>query len=191
MKNTWGVVNELLGKRETKRLVRPTKLNSYRNGSSVTHTDTTDIVEDFNDFFVEIGESLANKIQTSGNCIFETFLGDSNQHSIFLKPVTEREVEDTISSLDINKATGWDKIDAKLLHYATPHVSKPLCYIINLSFSSGCFPDCLKIARVLPLFQKGNHEDPSNYRPISILPTLSKVFEKVMSKRIVDFFKSK
>ena len=57
----------------------------------------------------------------------------------------------------------------------------------NLSFSKGIFPDKLKMARVVPIFKKGDKSIPGNYRPISILPIISKLFEKLVNNRIVNF----
>ncbi|XP_077983288.1 uncharacterized protein LOC144438132 [Glandiceps talaboti] len=187
MKETWRVVNDLLGKKKNSNSSIPTKIKSFCNGTSVIHTEIPDIVDVFNNHFVNIGEKLAKNIQANGNGCFRDFMGDYVPHCFFLKPTSVGEVEDIISSLNVHKASGWDKIDAKLLKYAMPYVSKPLCNIVNLSFSTGCFPDSLKIAKVIPLFKKGDPEETGNYRPISILPIISKVFEKIMCKRVVNF----
>ena len=109
------------------------------------------------------------------------------QFSFFLRPVTENEVKDIISSLDTRKAAGHDGIVVKLVKDASKEILKPLCSLINLSFSKGIFPDDLKIARVLPIYKKGNPEDMGNYRPISILPIFSKSFEKLVYEQISEF----
>ena len=65
--------------------------------------------------------------------------------------------------------------------------SKPLCHILHLSLSTGIFPDKLKIARVTPVFKSGDKCELSNYRPISVLPCLSKILEKIVYNRTVKF----
>ena len=72
---------------------------------------------------------------------------------------------------------------------AKEFVSEPLAFIMNLSFSTGIFPDKLKMARVVPIFKKGDKSIPGNYRPISILPIISKLFDKLVNNRIVNFWK--
>lgn len=67
-------------------------------------------------------------------------------------------------------------------------ISKPLCYIINNSFIQGIFPDQLKMASVRPLFKKGDPSLAESYRPLSILPSFSKIFETAMLNRLVNFF---
>jgi retron-type reverse transcriptase len=70
----------------------------------------------------------------------------------------------------------------------TKHVlSKPISDLVNLSFNTGIFPDILKCSQIVPIFKTGNETDVANYRPISILPTLSKIFEKCMCNRITHY----
>jgi hypothetical protein len=66
-------------------------------------------------------------------------------------------------------------------------IASPLTHIINLSISSGIVPDLMKIARVVPLFKSGDHRLFQNYRPISIIPIFSKLLERVVHKRILDY----
>ena len=78
-------------------------------------------------------------------------------------------------------------IPISLLKILSSHITKPLCTIINDSFSSGVFPNSLKLAKVIPLHKKGATDVPSNYRPISLLSIFSKVIEKLMHKRLFEF----
>ena len=68
------------------------------------------------------------------------------------------------------------------------HIGKSLTLIINQSLYTGIFPDSMKIAKVVPIFKKDDKSLMNNYRPISVLPALSKVFEKVMHRQITDYF---
>ena len=66
-------------------------------------------------------------------------------------------------------------------------IARPLAHIFNVSFSSGVFPDALKIARVVPVFKGGDHSKSVNYRPISILPCISKILERLMYLRLYSY----
>ena len=85
------------------------------------------------------------------------------------------------------KSTGPNSIPIKLLKILDPCISPHLSLIINKSFEEGTFPDNLKIAMVIPIFKKGDAGKNSNYRPISLLPIFSKIFEKLMHKRLYSF----
>lgn len=87
-------------------------------------------------------------------------------------------------TLDPKKGMGPDNIHPRLLLSTAQFIAEPLCYIFNLSFSTGIFPDDLKIANVLPLFKSGSTDDPNNYRPISILPCISKLLEKIVHSQL-------
>ena len=92
-------------------------------------------------------------------------------------------------SLDSSKSIGPNNIPGKLLKIVGLKISHPLATVINQSFTKGIFPSRLKIAKVVPIFKKGDPKIPSNYRPISIFSIFSKIYEKLMHKRINVFLK--
>ena len=112
------------------------------------------------------------------------YLSNRTSDSLFLTPVTLIEVNDLINILNPSKSVGPNSIPIKLLKIIGYSVSPLLALLVNQSFQSGIFPDKLKIAKVISLFKKGNPELPSNYRPISLLPIFSKIFEKLMYRRL-------
>ena len=93
----------------------------------------------------------------------------------------------TITSLDARKATGLDGLSPKILKLSADIIAPTLLKVINISFEDGHFPDSLKIAKLNPIHKGGPKHDPSNYRPISILPVLSKVIEKHIAKHLFAF----
>ena len=93
-----------------------------------------------------------------------------------LQPVTS--VENQLARLKTNKASGLDSISARLLRDSSDVIAPPLTYLINMSFRTGVFPDMWECAKVMALFKKGDKHDRDNYRPISILPTVSKVIDR-------------
>jgi hypothetical protein len=98
---------------------------------------------------------------------------------MFIAPVTEIEVEQTIKGLKTNSAAaGFDEIPVSLVKQCLGCFVKPLTHIYNVSFQIGIFPDSKKKAKIRPLLKKGDKQVIQNYRPISILPVFSKIIEK-------------
>ena len=97
----------------------------------------------------------------------------------------------TICSLPTKSGTGFDNISSKVLKQIAPTIVKHLTTLIKQVFNTGIFPDKLKLARVIPLHKKGNPSLLNNYRPISLLPVISKVIEKIISNQLRLYFESK
>ena len=83
---------------------------------------------------------------------------------------------------------GYDEISSHILKLSAPFIISPLTYICNAALNSGIFPDILKYAIVKPIFKNGSKQDISNYRPISLLTTFSKFFEKIIHNRLCKHF---
>jgi hypothetical protein len=109
--------------------------------------------------------------------------------NINLKFLSSREVENTIKSLKTKNSAGYDEISTKLLKISSHFISSPLTYICNKLISLGIFPDRLKYAVVKPLFKKGNRSSISNYRPMSMLSSFSKVIEKAIYNQLLNHLK--
>ena len=174
MKTSWNILRDLSGNKISKKL-------SNRIFTSDVYEDNLAQVENFNKFFANVGKFLDGKINHS---YFQPSFSYPN--SFFFHPVTDAEIEKIITNLkpvhsDIN--TIPIKIFKKLKYLFI----YPLKMLINLSFEKGVFPDCLKLARITPIFKQGDHLDPSNYRPISCLPYVSKIIEKCVKERLMKF----
>ena len=161
-----------------------TKFSLYHNNE--LKTDPTEVANIFNDFFVKIGPKLASKIPNT-NRNFSHLNSTKNLNSIYLKPTDEDEVKKIISSLDSKKSIGPNSIPIIILKQHKDILSIPISILINQSFEKGVFPDICKIAKVIPIYKKGDETISSNYRPISLLPIFSKIFEKCMYTRIYSF----
>ena len=107
--------------------------------------------------------------------------------TFFLTPTTPKVIYDIISAFDIKKSLGPNSIPVFILNISINFLSDKLTDIINLSFRTGIFPDLCKLAKVIPIFKKDNPLLCENYRTISLLPIFSKIFEKVIYKRMYDF----
>jgi hypothetical protein len=109
---------------------------------------------------------------------------------MFLTPTHPMEIYKTIISLKSKKSSGHDNLSATFLKEIDAEMSYPLSIIINKSFAEGTVPDALKIAKIIPIYKSKEHDLFSNYRPISLLPTISKILEKTMHKRLFTFLES-
>ena len=91
-----------------------------------------------------------------------------------------------VRNLDPTKATGLDDVSARLLRIAAPAILRPLTKILNLCISKNSFPSCWKIAKVTPVYKSRDHLHSGNYRPISILPVMSKLLERHVHLALYD-----
>ena len=92
-----------------------------------------------------------------------------------------------LKSLRVNKGAGLDNIPPRLLKAAADIIAPTLTYIFNLSLSKGVFPQDFKVAKVSPLFKSGSRDQVENYRPISVLPIVAKVFEKEVNNQLYKY----
>ena len=106
---------------------------------------------------------------------------------LFFAPVSSADVEEIILSLR-NKPGNINTISTSVLKRIRRHVSHVLCHIINLSLRTGIFHDCLKLAWVTPIPKISDLSNALSYRPISVLPIFSKIFEKVVYKQLYTYF---
>lgn len=104
-----------------------------------------------------------------------------------LEPCTTHEISKVIDDLDINTSTGLDGISAKAIKCLKNIILDRLTNCINKCLQSGTFPDTLKVAKVSPIYKAGSRSDPGNYRPVSVLPILSKIFERVLYTRLNNY----
>ena len=108
---------------------------------------------------------------------------------IFLSEVTANEISQILGSLK-NGAAGYDEINACLLKLVSPFISEPLMYLCNQSLSEGLFSTELKLANVIPSYKSDYSFVFNNYRPVSLVCVISKVFEKVMHNRLLEFLET-
>ena len=106
---------------------------------------------------------------------------------MFLFPVTHIEDEDIISNLDSSKACGPNSVPTNILKVLGAYISTALATLINQSFFKGIFLSSLKTAKLIALFNKGDPKITSNYRPISLLSSFSKLYERLMYNRLYSF----
>ena len=157
------------------------------NNSDVNHP--ADIANHFNNYFCGIGKSLADQIKDSCNKDPSHFLRNRIPESIFIAPTYPQEIERIISSLPNSSSSGPESFSSFFIKTASTVLASPLSFIFNCCIENGIFPELLKISKVIPLFKSGAKSEVNNYRSISLLPVLSKVYEKILHKRITTFVK--
>ena len=183
-KKTWELISKF-----TKTKKENNNINELiENG--VKLKQNKDIAECFNRFYSKVGITQAATIPHTETSPTD-FLTDDHQGSIFLGPCTGEEIRETCSKLAKKKSKGPDTIPTNMILSCMHELQEILADCINTSFSSGVFPNCLKQANVVPLYKKKARTDPTNYRPVSLLNSLSKIIEKVIYKRIYQFMDDK
>lgn len=152
----------------------------------LTNNDT-DSVDQVNNFFANIGADLASRIQNDSTNRRQFSQSNNKYSSMALLDTDETEVENIILGLKNNCAIGVDGISNEILKSARHILVQPITFLCNLCLSSGVFPDVFKGALVSPIHKGGDRHSVTNYRPISILTSLSKVLEKILNTRLVDY----
>ena len=183
----WGHIKNLNGQTERTSIPSTIKVDNVLNDTA------SDVINQLNNYFASISDKLKSD---HGEDDIPYDISKLNMHveSKIPQNVTFKipymklsDILSIINSLDSNKATGLDGISAKILKSAAHIVSPSLLEIINISLSSGQFPDPLKLAKVTPIYKGGSKDDPTNYRPISLLSVLSKIIEKHVTKHLFAY----
>ena len=174
-KQWWKTVNTMLG-RGGNDSYPPLKQPDGENYIS----DNAGKAKLFNDFFLS-----SNKIDTDNiNLPNVNTVGNLELSTIV---ASEQDVIDQLHALDVNKSTGHDGLSPKLLKAASTAIAPSLTKLINLSLSKCKVPNIWKKANVIPIYKKGDKDIVNNYRPISILPVLSKVLERIVFKSVYNY----
>ena len=178
-KRTWQVLNEVLGRGQKGTILPDTNGNGSKNVINLTNS--------FNNHFASLGENLASKIIQPQGTSYRQYLHGNYSSSFFLRPTDRDEIYTIIMNMKSSHTSGADEICSTILKAIVNVILEPLVYCINLSLLSGQVPKMAKIARILPIYKSGDKNDINNYRPISILPTLSKVLEKIVYSRLSGY----
>jgi len=178
IKTSWNII-----KTETNRHKRLTAMTNYHNSP-----------EDFNNYFLTVSENIIKNIRLNKQQ-HDTYNSPNyyllNQPrrvfpNISFKNTSPKEIENIIKSLKAKESYRYDGITTKILKISAPFISSPLSYIFNRSMLSGIFPTRLKYATIKPVLKNGDKKNVANYRPISILPSFSKILEKIIYVRLMN-----
>ena len=186
-RKTWMHIKDIINKGKTHRSLPKYFISNDNN----VYTESYDIANKFNEFFTAVGPTLSSKIHCNSQNTYKSYLKRCITSTFEFDIITNEDVLKIIKLLTAKSSSGHDNISTKLIKQIAPYISPSLTLIINQSLCTGIFPHKLKVAKVIPLFKKGNHHVFDNYRPISLLPSVSKIIEKIVYKQLHDYFLSK
>ena len=181
LRMTWNAINETLNRPKSKRRF-PAEFK-LANGKIIS--DHKVIADAFNDYFIGIGAQDTETPQ--GNSHYSDYLSNKPNCNLKIHPITNCDVAEIIGNLKPKTSTGIDNISSKLLRQTKDSITESLTIIVNQMLKTGTFPELLKTSKVIPLYKKGDNSNLSNYRPIALLPSISKIFEKGILTQLTKY----
>ena len=181
IKNTWKVINSLISNKKKQNDLPST----FYNGE-LSFEGAKNIANGFNDFFVNIGPNLAEKI-SNPDVNFEDFMPNPTRENFVFANVTPEIIINTLSRLKSKSSSGEDNISTKLMKEIIHIIVQPLTHLFNLSFKTGYIPDNYKCAKIIPIYKSDKKDQFNNYRPISILSAFSKLLEKIAAIQMFKY----
>ena len=179
-KHLWNIINIKLGKNK----VQSNRITNVYNQDNEKIEDQKEIANVMNKYFCEVGSELSKKIKQLTNKSIN--MPKPNRASMFLEPTDAFEINLIINNMK-NKAGGVDSINTKTLKTLANYIIIPLEHVINLCIEKSIWPNNLKIAEVVPIYKAGKKSCISNYRPISLISNIAKIFEKIVYNRLYKF----
>ena len=176
-KNIWKTLNNLLNKTDNN--------NNNRNYFSKNNISDTDTANNFNKYFCNVGINLATHLKSNNSSDIYNYNITS---SVFFTFINLTELTNIINNMKLTYSKDVYDINSVLIKNIADIIAFPLSILYNKC--AGYFPDSLKIAKVIPIYKKGIKDNIENYRPISILPILSKILEKLIKTRISSFIEN-
>ena len=172
IKKTWKTMNETLSKNKQ---ILELPSSFFHNGKELTNP--SEIASEFNKHFANIGKTVASEIasNTTNNSDYTQYLKTPSLKTCTFKCVTQEDIVKAIDNLENKNSSGHDGISNKVLKYIKLELSNSLTLIVNQMLTTGIFPDSFKKSKITPIFKKGDSSLLINYRPISLLPTISKI----------------
>jgi hypothetical protein len=182
-KKTWQTINKLLN-REKSQNSTIDQLNI--SGNKIENNET--ITNALNDFFIKTGENLAANISSQET--HHQYLHQPIPPAFNFEPVSESTIENIIQNFGNKTSSTSDELNTIILKALKNELLQPLTWIANQIINTSIFPDKLKTAKVIPIHKKDDPQECNNYRPISILPAISKVYEKLLLQQLNHYFES-
>ena len=182
IRKMWGLLNETLNRNIRKQSSHEFSLNNK------TTSDPEVIANEFNQYFANIGSKLAENIPAAPR--FDSYLNNPAETVFPFNLISEHNISNLIKKLKNKSSYGHDCLSNIMIKKAHDPLIKPLTLLINQTLSTGIFPSELKVSRVKPLFKRGKSSLFSNYRPISLLTSLSKIYEYVVFEQLSAYMET-
>ena len=179
LRKVWTIIKQVVNKNKGNKISDQFIMNDRKE------TDPNMIANGFNNYFANIGPTLASKICTD-NVSHRDFILQGINASLFLEPTNDTEIKLIIGQLK-EGASGRDGIMPKHIKCVSESIAYPLTRMANLSFEQGVFPEELKLAIITPIYKAKDPMFFNNHRPISLLSVFSKILERLMYNRLLRF----
>ena len=186
LKETWKLVREVSCTKTKQR----DKIPDYFRHEGTILKDPGEIANKFNKYFAEIGPNLANaglKCQSRNSKHFSEFLGPKHENNFKFSELSQIRLYNFIKKIKPKTSFGQDLVSSKVLQFIAPTILRPLRHLINLSLRTGHFPDKFKVAKIVPIYKDSDQHEFNNYRPISLLSSLSRLLESIVSFQLTSF----
>jgi len=178
-KKTWETLNEILGKNKKSETVE----KICKNGVNVT--DPVEIANCFNSFFTAVGQQISDSVPPVLKNPEEYINYGRAVPDLLLQNTTPEHIQKVIKKLQPKMSYDANGVSSKMIKFIGEEISIPLAHIFNISLREGVFPEKLKLCRVIPIFKSGNPLECDNFRPISLLSSISKVLEKIVAEKLI------
>ena len=179
-KKTWETLNEILGKQKNMDSVE--KINIEGNPVS----DPPSVANHFNQFFTKIGKQISESVLPVDKNPEDYIEYGRDIPDLNLQNTTPEHIQKIIKKMQPKVSLDAQGMSTKMIKLIGNEISSPLSHIFNLSLTSGVFPVKLKMCRVIPIFKSGSKSECDNYRPISLLSSISKILEKIVAQKLID-----
>ena len=190
VKKLWSNLNKVCSFKNKKSKINIDKL--IINGCKIT--DALEISNGFNDYFSTVGKKLLEDLQYHNAYFdrndFKQYCDRPVMDSMYVQTVDASELLKLIVGLKNGKAPGHDQIGPSLVKEISSVICEPLLHVFNLSLNSGIVPSQLKIAKIIPVYKKGDYNSACNYRPISLLSVFDKLLEQIVYSRLCSYLQS-
>ena len=175
IRKTWKQLNNILNKHNKNQQISQLSIN----GTLISD-------HKFNSYFTNVAFELNKNLPKSNN-VFQDYLKTTNEHSFYVNETNPHEISLIIDDLrDSNAADIYD-VTSKFVKLGSSSITKNLTILFNQSINGDIYPELFKVAKVIPLYKNDSPLTVSNYRPISLLPIFSKIFERLMYNRLISF----
>ena len=182
LKKTWKTINQVINKKSSTTVVPCLTVDGQ------TVRGHKDIASSMNEYFCSVGNKLSEKIPKKANPLLSgEYAIETPPLSFSFSAIMTDKLSSTLNKMKTSHGSGHDGIASFYLRIALPVVGGSLCDLFNKSLFAGKFPEDWKIARIAPIFKSGAKDDRSNYRPISVLPFISRLFEKLIFNQFYEY----
>jgi hypothetical protein len=188
VRNLWKGINELANTKHRYSSL-PTSIQEInQEGITKIITDPKQIPDTFNNYFSSVASDILKSRKYTGNKHFSHYLKAANINTFLIKITDQIEIESIIALFNIHKSVGPYSIPNKVIKEIRYSISQPIMNICNNTFTSGKYPEQLKISRIIPIHKKESKLLASNYRPISLLSNINKILENINFSKILLIF---